>query len=221
MTRRAELLRGAAIICVALLSGCATRPQPAPAASAALALAADWPTRRAQLLAVDGFALSGRVAVAAGEQGFSAGLRWEQRAERGAIVLEGPFGMGALAIDTDAAAVRVTTGRGERYEGAQARAALEQQLGFAVPLESLRYWVRGLPAPPGEAAAADPVDEDIDVAAPRLQRLQQQGWQIDYTEYHPAPFDYQPRRLVAQNGVARVRLVIDRWGATPAAPLPP
>jgi outer membrane lipoprotein LolB len=185
-----------------------------PAPPAELNLAADWPTRRAQLLAFDEFTLTGRVAVAAGEQGFSAGLRWQQRGPQGAIVLEGPFGMGALAIDTDADQVRVTTGRGERFEGAAARAALEEQLGFALPLAALRYWVRGLPAP------ADVAEELLHVAAPRLQRLQQQGWSIEYTEYQAAPFDHQPRRLVAQNGSARVRLVIERWGtvAAPEAP---
>jgi outer membrane lipoprotein LolB len=204
-----------------MLAGCAARaPLPNPSATE-LGLASDWPTRREQLTAFDEFALSGRVAVAAAEQGFSAGLRWQQRAQRGAIVLEGPFGVGALAIDTDGDSLRVTTGRGEQFDGAAARAALEQQLGFALPLEALRYWVRGLPAPfapipPAEAVAVDAAvgtpQETIDSVLPRLRRLQQHGWVIDYAEYQPAPFDHQPRRLVVQNGGARLRLFIDSWG---------
>jgi outer membrane lipoprotein LolB len=222
MTRRAEPLRALALACVALLAGCASRAPLVPASAPALSLAADWPARREQLLAFDAFTLTGRVAVAAGEQGFSAGLRWQQIGPQGAIMLEGPFGMGALAIETEADALRVTTGRGERFEGAAARTALEEQLGFALPLAALRYWVRGLPAPatasPG-ATPSDVVEELVDTAAPRLQRLQQQGWNIEYTEYQAAPFDYQPRRLVAQNGSARVRLVIERWGAAGATGL--
>lgn len=215
MTRRAELRGALALACVALLGGCASRAPLVPVSVPALVLAADWPTRRAQLQASEEFALAGRVAVASGEQGFSAGLRWQQNGQQGAIVLEGPFGVGALAIDTDADLMRVTTGRGERFEGAAARTALEEQLGFVLPLAALRFWVRGLPAPADAAAGA--ADEGIDTAWPRLRRLQQQGWDIEYTEYQAAPFDYQPRRLVAQNNVARVRLVIERWGASARA----
>jgi outer membrane lipoprotein LolB len=222
MTLRAELPRSLALACVALLAGCVSRAALAPAPAPELNLSADWPTRREQLLAVEAFTLTGRVAVAAGEQGFSAGLRWQQRGAQGAIMLEGPFGMGALAIETEADELRVTTGRGERFEGAAARTALEEELGFALPLAALRYWVRGLPAPatasPG-ATTPDVAEELIDAAAPRLQRLQQQGWSIEYTEYQAAPFDYQPRRVVARNGSARVRLVIERWGAAGATGL--
>jgi outer membrane lipoprotein LolB len=224
MTLRAELPRALALACIALLAGCASRAPLAPAPLPELNLAADWPTRREQLRAVDAFTLTGRVAVAAGEQGFSAGLRWQQRGPQGAIVLEGPFGMGALAIETEADELRVTTGRGERFEGAAARTALEEQLGFALPLVALRYWVRGLPAPaeaPSGATPPDVAEELVDAAAPRLQRLLQLGWNIEYTEYQAAPFDYQPRRLVARNGAARVRLVIERWGAAGATELRP
>jgi len=214
--RRSPLVRAraacaalTALLAGALVAGCAVREPLETAPLPASALAADWPSRREQLRALDRFALAGRVAVAAGEQGFSAGLRWQQRGERAAIVLEGPFGVGALAIDIDGDALRVTTGRGDRYEGAAARAALEQQLGFELPLAELRYWVRGLPA------SAD-AEQSVDAGMPRLLQLREQGWQIDYAEYQAAPFDYQPRRLVARKGDARVRLIVERWGGAAA-----
>lgn len=202
---RASRAPFAALFAAVIVTGCAVRaPLDVPLLTAG-ELAADWPSRSEQLRAVDGFAFAGRVAVAAGEQGFSAGLRWQQRGARAAIALDGPFGVGALAIDIDGDALRVTTGRGETYEGAAARAALEQQLGFELPLAELRYWVRGLPA----STAAE---QSVDPALPRLLQLREQGWQIDYGEYQAAPFDYQPRRLVARKGDARVRLIIERWG---------
>jgi outer membrane lipoprotein LolB len=197
----------AALAVVTFIAGCASRAPFEPAAVPASDLAADWPSRREQLRAVDSFTLAGRVAVVAGDEGFSAGLRWQQRGARGSIVLEGPFGVGALAIDIEGQTLRVTTGRGDRYEGDAARAALEQQLGFELPLDALRYWVRGLPF----SLAAE---QSLDPAAPRLLQLREQGWQVQYSEYQAAPFDYQPRRLVAGRGDARVRLIIERWGAT-------
>lgn len=220
MTRRTEpaprfqmfrpLAPLAALAVLTFLAGCASRAPFEPATVPASALAADWPSRREQLRAVDSFTLAGRVAVVAGDEGFSAGLRWQQRGARGAIMLEGPFGVGALAIDIEGEALRVTTGRGDRYQGEAARAALEQQLGFELPLDALRYWVRGLPL----SIAAE---QSIDPAAPRLLQLRERGWQIEYSEYQIAPFDYQPRRLVARKGDARVRLMIERWGDTTAS----
>jgi outer membrane lipoprotein LolB len=70
--------------------------------------------------------------------------------------------------------------------------------------------VRGLPF----SLAAE---QSLDPAAPRLLQLREQGWQIEYSEYQPAPFDYQPRRLVARKGDARVRLIIERWGGATAS----
>jgi outer membrane lipoprotein LolB len=200
----------AALAVVTFLAGCAARAPFGAATLAASELAADWPSRREQLRAIDSFTLAGRVAVVAGNEGFSAGLRWQQRGARGAIVLESPFGVGALAINIEGEALRVTTGRGDRYQGEAARAALEQQLGFELPLDALRYWVRGLPF----SLAAE---QSLDPAAPRLLQLREQGWQIEYSEYQPAPFEYQPRRLVARKGDARVRLIIERWGGATAS----
>ena len=206
----AELRVAAGCVVAALLTGaCAPRAPLPDAVTESVALASDWTQRRAQLQADVAFSVAGRVAVAAGEQGFSAGLRWLQRDERGEIHLDGPLGIGALAIATDGDALRVATGRGARLEGAAARAEIERQLGFALPLDALRYWVRGVPSPLSTAIETTAAD------APRLQQLQQDGWTIDFTEYQPDPFAHRPRRLVAQNGVARVRLVLERWSAAP------
>jgi outer membrane lipoprotein LolB len=189
----------AGLVLVAL-SGCAVRP-----VEPARPLPSDWPGRRELLQQQVDFALRGRVAVAAGEQGFSASLRWLQQGEQAQIRLDGPFGLGALALETDGTELRVTTGRGERLDGEAARIELERQLGFALPLDSLRYWVRGLPSPSAPAA------ESLDAERPRLARLQQQGWTVDYTEYQPAPAEHRPRRLVANGAGARVRLLIESW----------
>ncbi len=184
-----------------LLVGCALRPSE----DSLPPLPADWAARRALLQQHGDFALQGRVAVVAGEQGFSAALRWSQRGAQTRLRLDGPLGLGALAIDADERGLRITNARGERLDGEAARAELERQLGFALPLESLRYWVRGLPAP------FAPAEEVLEAQQPRLAQLQQQGWLVEYSEYQSAPAEHRPRRLVATNEVARVRLLIESW----------
>ena len=79
MTRRL-----AALSLVLLAGGCATLPAPAPVD--------DWPARRAALQALDAWALDGRIAVAAGDDGFSGSFDWEQAGDRAEVALSLPLG---------------------------------------------------------------------------------------------------------------------------------
>lgn len=186
-----------------LLAACASLPAPPPVAPPA---ALDWPQRRAQLQQRADFTLKGRLAVAAGEEGFSAGLRWQQRDREGLIELDGPFGVGGLRLQVRGESLELTTSRGERLDGAAARGELERRLGFALPLASLRYWVRGVPDPSATA------DERVDPAAPRLAGLAQGGWTVDYAAYVEDPgAGALPRRLSAVRDGTRLRLVIEAW----------
>jgi outer membrane lipoprotein LolB len=195
----------AAGVAVLLLTACASLPEPSPVT---LPVPIDWPQRRAQLQQRADFTLKGRLAVAAGEEGFSAGLRWQQRDADGLIELDGPFGVGGLRLQVRGAALELTTARGERLDGAAARGELERRLGFALPLESLRYWVRGVPDP---ARAAD---ERLDATAQRLAGLAQGGWTVDYAAYVEDPAGGPlPRRLSAVREGARLRLVIEAWSS--------
>ncbi len=190
-----------------LLAACASLPAPPPVIPPT---SLDWPQRRAQLQRDADFTLKGRLAVAAGDEGFSAGLRWQQRDRDGLIELDGPFGVGGLRLQVRGEALELTTSRGERLDGAAARGELERRLGFALPLESLRYWVRGVPDP---ASAAD---ERLDAGAPRLAGLAQGGWTVDYAAYvEDSSAGALPRRLSAVREGTRLRLVIEAW--TPGA----
>jgi len=192
-----------------LVAACASLPAPSPVASPT---PLDWPQRRAQLQQRLDFTLKGRLAVAAGEEGFSAGLRWQQRDRDGLIELDGPLGVGGLRLQVRGEALELTTSRGERLDGAAARGELERRLGFTLPLESLRYWVRGVPDP-GSAA-----DERLDATAPRLAALAQNGWMVDYVAYIEDPSEGAlPRRLSAVREGTRLRLVIEAW-STGGAP---
>jgi len=186
-----------------LLPACTSLPTTPSVPSAA---PLDWPSRRAELQAQADFTLKGRLAVAAGDEGFSAGLRWQQRDRDALIELDGPFGVGGLRLQARGDALQLTTSRGERLDGEAARVELERRLGFPLPLESLRYWVRGVPDP------ARPAEERLATDAPRLAGLSQDGWSIDYTAYLEQPAaGALPRRLSAVREGTRLRLVIEDW----------
>lgn len=178
-----------------VLAGCATWHDRAVLPTS---LSGDWEVRRGELQALARFDLQGRLAVASGEEGFTAALRWSQRAERARLEVDGPLGVGGLRVE-------LVQGR---LRDEALRAELEQRLGFVLPVESLRYWMLGVPDPARSAV------EQRAAATPTLEALRQEGWTVLFTRYAPvAGSDYElPQRIEASREAVRVRLLIERWG---------
>lgn len=179
------------------LAGCQTAPvAPAPAIA--------WSVRRPVLQTLGRFGLDGRVAVAVGDQGFNAGLRWAQSGPVTRLALTGPLGAGGVEVTADGGSLSVITSSGKRLGNAAARAELEGKLGFEPPLTSLRYWVLGVPDPGAPASVQlDPQQ--------RLASLSQGGWQIDYSAYMPVGAEWLPRLMTLRRAGVRVRMVVDGW----------
>jgi outer membrane lipoprotein LolB len=181
------------------IAGCKTLPQPT-------ANSESWEARRVALQAHEHFEIKGRVAVAAGQEGFTATLRWIQNGLQSQLALEGPLGVGGVHVTTDGTALSVVNAHGERLDSDAARAELKTRLGFDAPLTSLRYWILGVPDPSSPAA------EVIDVER-RLASLQQSGWQIEYTDYAVVKGEWLPGRMTLLRDDVRVRLIVDHWAS--------
>lgn len=160
--------------------------------------------RRPALQSLDRFGLSGRVAVAVGRQGFNAGLRWKQAAAVTHLALTGPLGAGGVEVTADGGNLSVVTSSGKRLGNTDARAELEDKLGFEPPLTSLRYWVLGVPDPGSSASV------QLD-SQQRLTELTQDGWRIEYSAYVPVGAEWLPRLLTLRRENVRVRMVVDGW----------
>jgi outer membrane lipoprotein LolB len=182
----------------ALVCGCRTLP--APSTTAALS----WEERRVQLQGRDHFQISGRVAVAAAQEGFTAQLHWVQAGTQSRLALDGPLGVGGLRVIADGTALSVVNARGERLDSEAASTDLRTHLGFDAPLASLRFWILGVPNP------ASPAVEVVDVAQ-RLTSLQQDDWQIEYADYVAVKGEWLPGRMTLRRADVRVRLIVDHW----------
>ena len=180
------------------LSACVTTPTKPPAQ------AQDWNARRAELQQQSEFELKGRLAVAAGKEGFNARLRWQQQGERSALALDGPLGVGGVRISTNGTDIEVQNSKGEHLDSEAARAEIAARLGFEPPLESLRYWVLGAPDP------ASPAEETLDEQQ-RLAKLVQNGWDIEYATYSEVNGKWLPSRMTLTRNDVRVRMLVDGW----------
>ncbi|MBW4050017.1 MAG: outer membrane lipoprotein LolB [Proteobacteria bacterium] len=187
----------AGAVLVLTLAGCQTVPV-APAPTVA------WSVRRPALQTLNRFGLNGRVAVAVGDQGFDAGLRWAQSGAMTHLALTGPLGAGGVEITANGANLSVITSSGKRMGNAAAREELEDKLGFEPPLASIRYWVLGVPDP------AAPASVRLD-AQQRLTELTQDGWRVEYISYMSVGAEWLPRLLTLRRAGVRVRMIVEAW----------
>jgi outer membrane lipoprotein LolB len=190
----------AALAVLALLAGCRTRPPlvTGPGADA------PWEQQRAALESFDRYSLAGRVAVAANGQGFTAGLRYTQQPQRADLSLDGPLGIGGLRVGLAGHEIEVINSKGQKLDGPAARAELEQRLGFELPFDELRWWLLGLPAP-GKS------EVDAASAGGEIRGFVQNGWHVAIDSRAPALGFSLPRRLTAERGGARLKLLVERW----------
>ncbi|MEY4762927.1 MAG: outer rane lipoprotein LolB [Pseudomonadota bacterium] len=197
----ADRIRAALLGAVLLLAACVSAP-PRPV------VPLDPQARRALLQSLDAFSLSGRLAAAVGQDGFSANIDWTQRDARSVLDLRAPLGFGSAHVERDGTHMNLETSRGEKLSGPDAAEGLAARLGFEPPMDRLRFWALGVADP--SAPAVEAVDAQGLPAS-----IEQEGWRIEFSEYRTAPAssaDAQvPRRLTLTRGPVRLRLVVDRW----------
>ncbi|MES2883700.1 MAG: lipoprotein insertase outer membrane protein LolB [Pseudomonadota bacterium] len=177
-----------------LLAGCAGLPEAPPDS---VAVQSAWALRQQQLGSVQGFEVNGRVAVKGG--GLSGALRWEQDGEAFKLRIAGPFGAGALSIQGTPALVAIK-GKDIDLVTDAPQQVLAKRTGWRLPLDALRWWVLGLPAPAVEASIT------LD-AEGRAVQMQQGDWQLRYSDY----------RSDAESAPAlpgRIEAVQGEWTAT-------
>jgi outer membrane lipoprotein LolB len=197
------LLCAVALLC---LAACQTAPAPVAPTAPAEQVIAGWPARRAQLQARTQFTAQGRIGVAAGSDGFNGKIRWIQDGTRSTVSLDGPLGVGGVRIVNDAGSLTLTNPSGEALDSQAAHDELVRRMGFEPPLQSLRYWIQGVPDP------AVPSTETPDPQG-YLGSLVQADWTVTFGGYMQTNDGALPQKVTVTRGTVRVRLILDTWRA--------
>ena len=194
------LFASAGLCLLILLAGCAGQPQrPSMKDPAQI-----WHAREKVLRGITHWDLRGRIAVRTEEDGFNANFAWRQWGGNYHIHLSGPFGVAALTLAGNAEGVALRSDGKTAFHRGDAGALLLRQTGVRLPIDALRYWVRGIPQP-GEKA-----EVSLDRRG-RPKELKQSGWRVGYQRYVRERGVELPAKMVVENRRVRVRLVIDRW----------
>lgn len=211
MTR--PLLLAAATVALAACTSVGSQKTPVPDVAYTVSPAAERAeaARVQALRSQPDWSFQGRVAVSKGKNGGSGRIDWEQQGSAYQVQLSAPVTRQSWRLQGDAlqGSGRLEGLDGGPREGADAQAVLLEATGWDIPVNQLPDWTRGLVLEgSGEAA----LQRD---AEGRPRQLRQAGWQVDYLDWYPAQDGREslPRRIEASKADAKVRLVVDQWGA--------
>ncbi len=204
MRRRGRLLRAAmAGAATLLLAGCFNPVKPEVAADTGNSALAqhNWEARRNTLQQVQNFSLQGRLAES-GLVSFGGALSWIQTGPSFQARFYGPLGVGAVAISGSPGNMEIQNKSGT-YQTQQPEALMQQQFGWSLPVDGLRYWVLGLPAP---GAVALKLDDGGHILS-----MQQNGWELVYSEYQNVAGLDLPKKFALSDPERGFKVFVDIW----------
>lgn len=196
MRSRSLLLGGAFAL---IVSGCAvTPPAVQPLAPEA------WEAELADRWDIAAWQAAGRVATAVDGESYSGRVDWTQRSCGMSLSFRGPFGVGGFQLEGDGQSMRLRTSAGDDLLLEHPEQDLYQLVGWAVPLDQMRYWILGVPAP---APTFDvTLGEDGRPAS-----IEQGGWRISFEGLREVDGLLLPRRVDATSGHAQLRFALEDW----------
>lgn len=143
--------------------------------------------------------LSGAMAARSKHKAWSAAVNWAQQgANNYQIRLSGPIGSGTVLINKHGGVVTYRDGA-KTASSSSAEDLLLHQTGIRLPVSSLYYWVRGLPAPGGASVQKD--------ANNHAAQIRQNGYTVDYSRYNG---DLPTLIRLQGNGVV-IKLAVKQW----------
>lgn len=169
---------------------------------------ADWADRSQSLTRFSEWELTGKLAVKQpSDSGTAIINRWRQEGETYDLSLSSSFlGMGRTELKGMPGFIELSLPDGETYTSSDPEALVEAATGWSLPINSLAWWIRGLPAPDGDYRLL--FDEKNQLAV-----IKQSGWEIRYDRWNEFVTELPalPARITALKGDRRVRVVISQW----------
>ena len=198
-----------ALLVPVLLVACVARPvrpslPPGQVAAAELRQGA----REQRLRQQPAWSLVGRIAVSTDGNGGSGRIEWRQDGAGFQVALSAPVTRQSWRLSGDATQARLEGLEGGAREGSDPRQLLVEATGWDIPVVALADWVRGLRSSKLEPALI------VYGADGRPAQIVQGGWQVDYVWPDASSVgdgEVMPTRVDAQQGGARVRLLVDQW----------
>ena len=153
------------------------------------------------------FHLRGRIAIKNGADGGSGRFDWTQKGDQIEFELSAPLSNQTWRLEGQPGSYTLTDSKGAPQQSDDAKQLIYAASGWTIPMQELRYWVRGARA---ESANAQEAQLSFD-ATGRLSVLKQNGWTVNYERYSDASDGALPSKLRAFKGEAQVKVIVQSW----------
>jgi outer membrane lipoprotein LolB len=181
-----------------IVSGCTVTPTVRPP------VPTDYQEHATVLSTLDEWALKGRAAITTASDSGTVALDWRQSGERYALELRAPWGAGTVQLNGGRLGVLLRSSKGQEEFAGDPGELLYRYTGYRLPLQALRYWLLGMPAPD------TPADHQVDERG-LVTQLLQHGWRVRYLAYG----DYQgvalPTKMFLEGDDIEVRVAVQEW----------
>ena len=159
------------------------------------------------------FHVRGRIAIKNAHDGGSGRFDWHQDGDRISFELSAPLSNQTWRLEGGPGNYTLTDSKGAPQHSDDARALIYAASGWTIPMQELRFWVRGARAESNDATLNLPNDapELSFDASGRLNVLKQNGWTVNYERYSDASDGALPIKLRAFKGDAQVKVIVQSW----------
>lgn len=163
-----------------------------------------WAEREKRVQRLTHWDAKGAMAVKEGKKGFTATMRWQQSSPKAyQLSLYGPLGSGHITLIGKKNLVTLMDNK-NKITARDGESLIRQQTGHTIPVNSMYYWLRGLPAPEPKAK----IKHDT---YGHLTSLTQAGWHIQYVRYTSFQGIDLPSKLVMTHQKIKVKIIINSW----------
>lgn len=189
---------------VSLLSACvSTRPRVETDVARA-----NQSQREQSVVAQSRFHLRGRIAIKNARDGGSGRFDWSQDGDQIRFELSAPLSNQTWRLEGQPGSYTLTDSKGAPQRNHDARQLIYDASGWTIPMQQLRFWVRGASAISSDLTEAAELSFD---ATGRLSVLKQNGWTVNYERYADASDTALPIKLRAFKDDAQVKVIVQSW----------
>nr|WP_113865182.1 lipoprotein insertase outer membrane protein LolB [Brenneria salicis]NMN91713.1 outer membrane lipoprotein LolB [Brenneria salicis ATCC 15712 = DSM 30166]RBP65771.1 outer membrane lipoprotein LolB [Brenneria salicis ATCC 15712 = DSM 30166]RLM31812.1 lipoprotein localization factor LolB [Brenneria salicis ATCC 15712 = DSM 30166] len=167
----------------------------------------EWQQHQQQVRQLSQYQARGSFAYISDRKRVSANFFWQDTPpQRYRLLLTNPLGSTELDLRTQPDGVQITDNQGQRYEGRDAEAMIQQLTGMAIPLNNLRQWIIGLPGDASEFTL-----DDRSLLKTITYRQGNQSWNVDYQRYNTEVNPPMPVSLELVQDEQRIKLKMNNW----------
>lgn len=158
-----------------------------------------------ELLKLDSSKVTGVIGIIYNNQAESANYIYSQDGDKFNIKLYGPFGVGSVDIKGDSNKVSLENSKGQKVQANDIKSLMLEQLGWYVPVEGLKFWIKGI-AVPNIAKEIKLTNNNL------IDTMKQNGWSISYKDYKLINNKYPlPSKIRISRDNLTLKIVIKSW----------